>query len=101
MGVSIVVFNGMNSANQHGLWVTDGTAAGTHELTGISGASSGGLFNRGKFSTPTLFRFARPILRYRFSASLGWVARFIFYNLLFVGLKASNHCAHAGPCPPS
>jgi ELWxxDGT repeat protein len=45
MGVSIVVFNGMNSANQHGLWVTDGTAAGTHELTGISGVSSGGLFN--------------------------------------------------------
>jgi ELWxxDGT repeat protein len=25
------------------LWMTDGTAAGTHELTGISGANSGGL----------------------------------------------------------
>jgi ELWxxDGT repeat protein len=45
MSVSIVLFNGLNAANQHGLWVTDGTAAGTHELTGISGASSGGLFN--------------------------------------------------------
>jgi len=42
MGVSIVLLNGTNSANQHGLWVSDGTAAGTHELTGISGANSGG-----------------------------------------------------------
>jgi ELWxxDGT repeat protein len=44
MSVSIVLFNGLNSANQHGLWVTDGTAAGTHELI-ISGAHPGGLFN--------------------------------------------------------
>jgi ELWxxDGT repeat protein len=44
MSVSIVLFNGLNAANQHGLWVTDGTAAGTHELA-VSGASAGGLFN--------------------------------------------------------
>jgi len=43
MGVSIVLLNGTNSANQHGLWVSDGTAAGTHELTGISGAGSLGV----------------------------------------------------------
>jgi ELWxxDGT repeat protein len=39
-----VLFDGMNAAYHPGLWVTDGTAAGTHELTGISGAGSGGLF---------------------------------------------------------
>jgi ELWxxDGT repeat protein len=30
---------GTNANNQYGLWVTDGTASGTHELTGIEGAS--------------------------------------------------------------
>src|SRR5262249_12524568 len=44
MSLSIVLFTGSNAANQHGLWVTDGTAAGTHELA-VSGAFSGGLFN--------------------------------------------------------
>jgi ELWxxDGT repeat protein len=34
---STSLFNGKNSSGQYGLWVTDGTAAGTHELTGISG----------------------------------------------------------------
>jgi ELWxxDGT repeat protein len=38
-----VAFNGHNASFQFGLWVTDGTAAGTHEVTGISGASSNGL----------------------------------------------------------
>ena len=37
-----VVFNGRNSSGQLGLWVTDGTVAGTHELTGITGASTTG-----------------------------------------------------------
>jgi ELWxxDGT repeat protein len=44
MSLSFVLFNGSNAANQHGLWVTDGTAAGTHELA-VSGASSGGPFD--------------------------------------------------------
>jgi ELWxxDGT repeat protein len=39
-----VLFNGEDAAGQGSLWVTNGTAAGTHELTGISGAYSGGLF---------------------------------------------------------
>jgi ELWxxDGT repeat protein len=38
-----VLFEGTNAAGHNGLWVTDGTAAGTHELTGISGASNGGI----------------------------------------------------------
>jgi ELWxxDGT repeat protein len=38
-----VLFRGVNAAGQFGLWVTDGTAAGTHELTGISGANSIGV----------------------------------------------------------
>jgi hypothetical protein len=31
------------SAVDFGLWVSNGTAAGTHELTGISGAFTGGI----------------------------------------------------------
>jgi ELWxxDGT repeat protein len=38
-----VLFNGLNAAGQRGLWVTDGTALGTHELTGITGAFSSGI----------------------------------------------------------
>src|ERR1700722_17710831 len=38
-----VVFAGVDTADHLGLWVTNGTAAGTHELTGISGASTQGL----------------------------------------------------------
>jgi ELWxxDGT repeat protein len=38
-----VLFDGVDAAGDYGLWVTDGTAAGTHELTGIKGAYSGGL----------------------------------------------------------
>ena len=38
-----VLFDGVDAAGNEGLWVTDGTAAGTHELTGIKGAYSGGL----------------------------------------------------------
>jgi ELWxxDGT repeat protein len=38
-----VLFTGTDAAGVRGLWVTNGTAAGTHELTGIKGAYSGGL----------------------------------------------------------
>ena len=44
-----MLFNGASSANvagpagHVGLWTTDGTAVGTHELTGIAGASTTGL----------------------------------------------------------
>ncbi len=38
-----VLFNGLDAAGNNGLWVTDGTAAGTHELTGIRGANAAGV----------------------------------------------------------
>jgi ELWxxDGT repeat protein len=41
----MVLFDGLDASNHLGLWVTDGTAAGTTELTGISGANANGLFS--------------------------------------------------------
>ena len=40
-----VLFNGVNNVagNLGGLWTTNGTAAGTHEITGITGAASTGV----------------------------------------------------------
>jgi hypothetical protein len=38
-----VLFNGFGTDGSSGLWVTDGSAADTHELTGISGVSTNGL----------------------------------------------------------
>jgi hypothetical protein len=35
-----VLFDGYDTSVDFGLWTTDGTAAGTHELTGISGANA-------------------------------------------------------------
>jgi ELWxxDGT repeat protein len=34
----VVLFSALDASGNDGLWVTNGTAAGTHELTGISGA---------------------------------------------------------------
>jgi ELWxxDGT repeat protein len=39
-----VLFEGLDASGQLGLWLTNGTASGTHELTGISGTHSGGIF---------------------------------------------------------
>jgi ELWxxDGT repeat protein len=63
-----VLFNGIDAAGNEGLWVTDGTAAGTQELTGISGAYPGGLFH-------------------------GWNPVFTVFNgeVLFTGLDAANN----------
>jgi hypothetical protein len=33
-----VLFEGISASDELGLWVTNGTAGGTHEVTGISGA---------------------------------------------------------------
>ena len=38
-----VLFSGLDASGDMGLWVTDGTATGTHELTGITGADPSGL----------------------------------------------------------
>ncbi len=39
----VALFEGLDANGQVGLWVTNGTAAGTHELLGISGASTAGV----------------------------------------------------------
>jgi ELWxxDGT repeat protein len=38
-----VLFAGIDAAGNNGLWMTNGTAAGTFELTGISGANASGV----------------------------------------------------------
>ncbi len=38
-----MLFAGFDASEQVGLWETDGTAGGTHELTGIAGAYDTGL----------------------------------------------------------
>jgi ELWxxDGT repeat protein len=38
-----LMFWGIDAAGNNGLWESNGTAAGTYELTGISGAASDGL----------------------------------------------------------
>src|SRR3984957_15015247 len=40
---NVVLFQGVDSSGHAGLWETDGTVAGTFELTGIAGAPSTGL----------------------------------------------------------
>jgi ELWxxDGT repeat protein len=50
-----VLFEGTDASGVVGLWVTDGTAAGTHELTGINGAYSGGIFGTNFFPYFTVF----------------------------------------------
>jgi hypothetical protein len=39
------VFEGLNSVGHYGLWVTNGTASDTEEITGITGANANGIFN--------------------------------------------------------
>src|SRR5690349_15889600 len=45
-----VLFAGYDTAGTVGLWTSDGTAAGTYELTGISGANANGLNPIGNFT---------------------------------------------------
>jgi ELWxxDGT repeat protein len=41
---NVVLFQGVDSSGHGGLWETNGTVAGTFELTGIAGAASTGLY---------------------------------------------------------
>ncbi len=43
MAQQIALFNGVDASGLNGLWVTNGTAANTYELTGIAGVYAGGL----------------------------------------------------------
>jgi ELWxxDGT repeat protein len=38
-----ILFSGLDASGDMGLWVSNGTSAGTHELTGITGADPSGL----------------------------------------------------------
>jgi ELWxxDGT repeat protein len=40
----LAMFTGLDAGGQEGLWVTDGTASGTHELANIQNAFPGGIF---------------------------------------------------------
>ena len=38
------LFEGVNASGYHGLWITDGTSSGTHEITGIANTFNTGLY---------------------------------------------------------
>jgi len=38
-----VIFSGIDTSNKYSLWTTDGTAAGTQELTAVPGVAASGL----------------------------------------------------------
>src|SRR3984957_6174874 len=61
-----VLFRGRDSSGKLGLWETNGTAAGTHELTGVVGASTAGLAPLGLTATATA---TGPVLTAGASAS--------------------------------
>ncbi len=56
MSRNIVLFNGYNANHISGLWITDGTSAGTSEIP-VSNASSSGLIIQGMtaFGNKALF----------------------------------------------
>ena len=56
-----LLFSGLDSSGKTGLWETDGTAAGTHELTGIVGASTANFAPSGLTST-TIGPVPGPVL---------------------------------------
>jgi hypothetical protein len=57
-----VLFAGDDDAGVAGLWETNGTAAGTHELTGISGTNPGGLFTYSPPIQPQFTAFNDEVL---------------------------------------
>ncbi|WP_128942946.1 hypothetical protein [Bradyrhizobium zhanjiangense] len=42
----LLLFEGIDANNTAGLWVTDGSATGPHEITGVSGTHAAGLSPR-------------------------------------------------------
>jgi ELWxxDGT repeat protein len=51
-----ILFGGYDATGSIGLWVSDGTAAGTHELTGIAGAATTAVVYFPRTSRPTTGR---------------------------------------------
>jgi ELWxxDGT repeat protein len=50
-----VLFEGLDAGGDFGLWVSNGTAAGTYELTDISGADGSGIFHAFGFAGFAVF----------------------------------------------
>ena len=69
------IFDGSNASGQRGLWVTDGTAACTHELAGVNGANSGGLLPKPPNLTAFNGEVPGPILvvGHDHGRRVGWV----------------------------
>ena len=65
-----VLFNGIDAAGKNGLWLTNATAGGTHEISGIVGADPNGL-------NPSDFTVLKRVVLfdgYNFSGKAGlWV----------------------------
>src|SRR5262249_55940950 len=59
---NLLMFAGVDTAGNNNLWVTDGTAKGTHELTGISGAYAGGIFGGSTGFSPDFTKFNGEVL---------------------------------------
>jgi ELWxxDGT repeat protein len=53
----LAMFAAVDASEQNGLWVTDGTALGTHELTNIQNAFPGGLFGGNIGFSPDITTF--------------------------------------------
>jgi ELWxxDGT repeat protein len=60
--INLVMFSATDAPGDRGLWVTDGTAAGTYELTGISGVYSAGLFGGPTGFAPDFTNFNGEVL---------------------------------------
>jgi hypothetical protein len=58
----LLLFAGVDTAGNDSLWVTNGTASGTHELTGISGAYAGGIFGGSTSFSPDFTKFNGEVL---------------------------------------
>jgi hypothetical protein len=69
-----VLFDGFDANRKQGLWVTNGAAGGTSELTGIIGANTNGIFEGNVYPSFSVFN------------------EFVFVEeLLFEGVDASGH----------
>src|ERR1700722_18719899 len=78
MARHIVLFDGKDTSLQYGLWVTDGTAASTVELTGISGANTSGLIDPVYPDSADLTAFNGAVLFSGYDSSFDeglWVTR--------------------------
>jgi ELWxxDGT repeat protein len=53
----LAMFAAVDAGGQDGLWVTDGTALGTHELSSIQNAFQGGLFGGNVGFNPDITTF--------------------------------------------